>query len=108
MKVTDVKKFNVSRASKIRNMVSITLDDCLVITGIKVIEGAKGLFVSMPSSKNPKGEYKDICFPITSELREEINVAILGAETQEPQITDALKVMGEGFVTVEDQSELPF
>ena len=26
----------------------------------------------------------------------------------EPQIVDALKVMGEGFVTVEDQSELPF
>ena len=63
---------------KTKAMASITLADCFVVTGLKVIEGQKGLFVSMPNRKDEKtGEYKDTCFPITADFRTKIIDAVL-------------------------------
>jgi stage V sporulation protein G len=43
---------------------------------------SKGLFVAMPSYKAGNGEYKDICFPVTKEFREQLNQAVIGAYNQ--------------------------
>ena len=32
----------------------------------------------MPQRKDAKGEYRDICFPTTAEMRQAINAAVLG------------------------------
>lgn len=40
-----------------------------------------GLFVSMPSRKTTDG-YKDICFPVTAEFREQLHESILNAYHQ--------------------------
>lgn len=54
----------------IRAYASATVDGCLGIRGIKVVEGCRdGLFVSMPSRKAENG-YKEICFPVTKEFRD--------------------------------------
>ena len=46
---------------------------------VKIVEGGKdGLFMSMPSRKTQDG-YKDICFPVTEEFRNELKQAVLGA-----------------------------
>ena len=45
----------------IKGVASITIDDCFIITGITIMNGKNGLFISMPNKKNNKGEYKDIC-----------------------------------------------
>ena len=58
-------------------VVSITLDDEVVVHDIKVIEGEKGLFIAMPSRKASDGEYRDIAHPINSETRERIQTIIL-------------------------------
>ena len=48
-----------------RAYASATMDGCLAIRGIKVVEGGRsGLFVSMPSRKTQDG-YKEVCFPVT-------------------------------------------
>lgn len=66
----------------IRAYASATLDGCLGIRGIKIVEGGEsGLFVSMPSRKGVDG-YKDICFPVTAEFREELYGAVMGAYRQ--------------------------
>ena len=65
-------------------MVSVTFDDCFVVSGLKVIEGQNGAFVSMPNRKTADGEYIDTCFPITKEFRQELIDAVLkeyGAES---------------------------
>ena len=49
------------------------------VTGIKVIDGKKGAFVSMPQYTARDGEWKDSCFPITAEFREELSEAVLEA-----------------------------
>ncbi len=58
-------------------IVSITFDDAFAVHDIKVVEGDKGLFVAMPSKRMPDGEYKDIAHPISSDVREVIQNAVL-------------------------------
>ena len=58
-------------------IVSITFDDAFAVHDIKVVEGDKGLFVAMPSKRMPDGEYKDIAHPISSEVREMVQTAVL-------------------------------
>ena len=57
---------------------SVTVDDLVAIRGIRIIEGDKGLFVSMPQTKDNKtGEYRDIAFPLIGDLRKEISKDIM-------------------------------
>ena len=65
-----------------RAYASATIDGCLGIRGIKIVEGGKdGLFVSMPIRKTQDG-YKDVCFPVTAEFRNELHQAVLDAYHQ--------------------------
>jgi stage V sporulation protein G len=52
MKITEIRiKLLLSTRDKLRGFASITIDDCLVVRDVKIIEGARGLFVAMPSRK---------------------------------------------------------
>lgn len=79
MEVTDVRVRKVYPEGKMRGIVSVTFDDVFVIHDIKVIEGQNGFFIAMPSRKTPDGEFKDICHPITSEMRKIMQTAVLDA-----------------------------
>jgi len=54
---------------KVKANLSLTIAGAFVIRGCRLIEGANGLFVSMPSRKNAEGEWYDLCFPINNETR---------------------------------------
>ena len=77
MRITDVRVRKMTQDSKMKAIVSITIDDVFVVHDIKVIEGEKGLFIAMPSKKATDGEYRDIAHPINSETRESIQKTIL-------------------------------
>ncbi|MGN0465948.1 MAG: septation regulator SpoVG [Lachnospiraceae bacterium] len=77
MQITDVRIRKVTKESKMKAVVSITLDNEFVVHDIKVIEGEKGLFIAMPSRKATDGEYRDIAHPINSETRDRIQKMIL-------------------------------
>ena len=65
-----------------RAYASATIDGCFAVRGIKVVEGGRdGLFVSMPSRKTQDG-YKEVCFPVTGEFREQLHSAVLDAYHQ--------------------------
>ena len=57
---------------------SVTLDGCFAIRGVKIINGSKGPFVSMPSYKSGE-QYRDLCFPCTKEFKQEFDRAVLDA-----------------------------
>lgn len=64
---------------KVKAMASCLVGGAIMITGIRVIEGQKGLFVSMPQRKHAgTGEYTDVAFPISKEMRDELSLHILG------------------------------
>ena len=77
MRITDVRVRKMTQDSKMKAIVSITIDDEFVVHDIKVIEGEKGLFIAMPSKKASDGEYRDIAHPINSETRDRIQIIIL-------------------------------
>lgn len=77
MRITDVRVRKMTQDSKMKAIVSITIDDEFVVHDIKVIEGEKGLFIAMPSKKATDGEYRDIAHPINSATRDRIQQIIL-------------------------------
>ena len=81
MKV-DVKIGSIRPEGNVRAFASINLNDCFAIRNVKVVDSNKGLFVAMPSYKAGNGEYKDICFPVTREFREQLNQAVIDAYHQ--------------------------
>jgi stage V sporulation protein G len=57
--------------------VDFVLDNTVTITGARVVTGDRGFFLSMPQSKNKKGEYIDVAFPLNGDVRRAIkNTAI--------------------------------
>lgn len=60
----------------VKAYVTFILNECFAVHDARIIEGSKGLFVAMPSKKTING-FKDVCHPITQDLRQEIEHAIL-------------------------------
>lgn len=79
MKVTDVKIRKTNGGSKVKGYARITFDKCFVVDNLCIIDGEKGLFVSMPNKKGSDGKYYDLAFPITKEFRQEIQDAVIKA-----------------------------
>ena len=77
MRITDIRIRKTSTEGKMRAVVSVTFDDAFVVHDIKIIDGNEKMFVAMPSRKTPTGEFKDIVHPITTEMREELQNAII-------------------------------
>lgn len=103
----DVRVKTIESGGSIKAVASVNFNDCFAVTNIKVVEGGRGLFVSMPSYKAANGDYKDICFPITKEFRQQLQSAVLetyqqvmeqGQEQQSqpasPKQEDALQMDG--------------
>jgi len=91
MKITDVRVTPID-AGSMKGLASVTFDGVFVVGSIKIIAGSNGNFVGMPSYKDKNGEYKDICFPLSKDFRNELQEAVLakfeGAEKKEPVIDE--------------------
>jgi stage V sporulation protein G len=74
---------------------SVTVNDMIAINGIRVVSSEKGLFAAMPQTKDTNGEYRDIAFPVTKELRQQLNKAILdeyaAAKEQPASVKDQIR-----------------
>ena len=79
MNVTDIRIRRTYEEGKLKALVSVTIDQDLAVHDIKVIEGSERLFVAMPSRKDENGVYRDICHPITTAARRQLEDAIIHA-----------------------------
>ena len=57
----------------------VAIGDVYLVKGIKVIEGKKGLFVSMPREQGKDGNWYDTVIPLTKEARQQISEVVLQA-----------------------------
>ena len=77
--------------SNIRGLVRICFEDSFIVNNASVIKGKEKEFVSMPSyltsksGKDGKGQYQDICFPVTKEFRQKLYDAVLECYRQEKE-----------------------
>ena len=69
--------------SKLKAVASFTIDNAFVVHDVKIIDGANGNFIAMPSKQAPGGDYRDIVHPLNTETREQISAAILAAYDKE-------------------------
>lgn len=78
MEITKVRVFPMEGKGQLKAFVSITLGNCFAVNGIRVVEGNKGVFVSMPNRKDTKNDkFLDIAHPINNDFREKMVKAIL-------------------------------
>jgi stage V sporulation protein G len=82
MEITEVRIFPVHE-DKLKAYVTITLDRCFVVRGLKVINGTDGLFVAMPAKRRKDGTFKDIAHPLNTETRERMERVILSEYDRE-------------------------
>lgn len=78
--VTKVKVVpNNNPDSNLKGFAQITMDDCFVVSGVKVFDGENGMFLQMPQYKNSAGEYKNVANPVTKEFHDELSNKVIAA-----------------------------
>lgn len=84
MEITEIR-ITLRDDNKLKGFASITLDNCFVIRGLKIIEGASGFFIAMPSRKRKDGTFQDIAHPINRSTREWMENQVIASYKQEMQ-----------------------
>lgn len=97
---------NSNDHSNIKATANITLDDCFAVKGIKVMEGNGKLFISMPSRKIGDG-YKEDCFPVTKEFRDQLNTAVMDSYKEKLENTQKQASQLSDQENHDDQSDQP-
>ena len=82
MEITEIR-LTLKNEEKLKAFVNVTFDNAFVIRGLKIINGNKGFFLSMPSKKRPDGTYQDIAHPVNSEMRCLLEERVLKAYEEE-------------------------
>jgi len=100
MQITEVRVFPVDE-EKLKAYASIVLDACFIVNDLKVIEGKRGLFISMPSRRRKRGGYRDVAHPLNNETRRMIEEGVL-AEYQR-----ALGEAGAGVRLAPHDEDMP-
>lgn len=88
MKITEIKIYPVEEGGRLKAYATMVFDDCFIVRDLKVIEGDKGFFVSMPSRKRKDGSFRDIVHPLNSGTRTEVEKTIIDEYTKslEPKV----------------------
>lgn len=78
-------KIEVSRVHKLdgagstKAFVDIAIEDSFIIKGVRIVEGAKGLFVAMPREEGKDGKWYTVVVPLKREIKDEIERIVLEA-----------------------------
>jgi len=73
----DVRVRPISPKGNLLGYASVNINGCFAVDGIKVMTGKHGLFATMPSYQDGKGNYRDVCFPVTKEFHGQLNQAVV-------------------------------
>ncbi len=79
MEITEVKVYPAKEknGSRLKAYATIVFDNSFIIRDLKVIEGDKGFFVSMPSRGRKDGTFRDIVHPLNSDMRKIIEDTVI-------------------------------
>lgn len=77
MRITEVKVYPAKESGRLKAYATIVFENVFIVRDLKVIEGHKGLFVSMPSRRKKDGTFRDIVHPLNAETRKMIEESII-------------------------------
>ncbi|HXW86224.1 MAG TPA: septation regulator SpoVG [Candidatus Bathyarchaeia archaeon] len=78
MEITEVKVFPAKDDGRLKAYATIVFDNSFIVRDLKVIEGNRGLFVSMPSRKRKDGTFRDVVHPLNADTRRMIEEKVIG------------------------------
>ena len=70
--------YKLDTDSKLKAFADVSFSG-VVIKGFSVVNGEKGLFVSMPRHQGKDGKWYNTVYPSTKELKEQLSEAVLEA-----------------------------
>ncbi len=80
IRITKIQEVNSNR---ILARVDIVINNFIVITNIRIVQGNNNLFVSMPQKKSLTGEYYNIVYFLEGKIKKEIDNIILNKYFEE-------------------------
>lgn len=80
VKVSRMHRINNGRS--LRAFCDVVLGEAFVVKGVKVVDGSKGTFVSMPRTQGKDGKWYDNFAPLTPEAKATLSEAVLAAYDQ--------------------------
>ncbi len=81
VEVVDIRK--ITGDGNLKAFADVKLDGKLVIKGFSVMQGKRGVFVSMPKKAGKDGRWFDILTPLSEELKQEFQDKVLEAYDKE-------------------------
>ena len=79
MKLAIARIHKLDGSSSTKAFCDLSVLGCLIIKGIRVVEGDKGLFVSMPREEGKDGKWYNTVIPLNREVKDEIEKLVLEA-----------------------------
>ena len=86
----DVRVRPIAPMGNLLAYANVTIGGCFKIDGFRICSGEKGLYVNMPSTQDNKGNWRDVCWPVTADFRRQLNEALIegyGAAIENLQAT---------------------
>ena len=70
---------------------TITIAEAFQVHGVSIVEGPKGLFISMPQRQTTDKKFLEVAHPVTAEMRKAIHDAVFGAYSQTLAVSNQYK-----------------
>ena len=77
LEVTRIHKLDGTGSTKA--FVDINIADAFLVKGLRIVEGNKGLFVTMPREEGKDGKWYNTVIPLKQEVKDEIEKIVLEA-----------------------------
>ena len=83
--VSNMIKIEVTRIHKLEGdgatkaFADISIEDALMINGLRIVEGKDSLFVAMPREEGKDGKWYNVVVPLKREVKDEIEKVVLEA-----------------------------
>ncbi len=68
---------------KLKAFADVAFADLLLIKGLRIVDGKKGLFVGMPREQGKDGQWYQTVFPLNDEVKVQLNDSILQAYNEQ-------------------------
>lgn len=72
------KMFCLPDTGKLKAFADVGVNDALIIKGVRLVEGKKGLFVSMPQEQGKDSKWYDQVVCKSASLYEELSETVIG------------------------------
>ncbi len=64
---------------KVKAFADVAIAGFLLVKGLRIVDGKKGLFVGMPRRQGKDGQWYSTVFPLSEEVKSQLNEIVLEA-----------------------------